>query len=408
MGIRKVVTYEKFGTSFLPLGDCHLEFVQAREESYDRNSRKPSVTIGDLNTDLERRDFTINALARKVTSDGLGDIVDLFNGEEDLLNGVVRTPLEPERTFDDDPLRMIRAIRFVCRFGFLLDKGALEAIRKKKDRILIVSQERITDEFKKIMMTDKPSTGLDLLRKTGLLKIIYPELEKLVGIDQRGTYHHKDVWRHTIKVVDNVAMKSDKLELRLAGLYHDIAKPDTKNFVENTGWTFHSHEVIGAKMIGSIIKRQKISTEFIPYLQKLIRLHLRPISLSDDNVTDSAIRRLIVEAGDELDDLLTLCRADITSGNPNRVKKHLSNFDLVQERILKVENIDELKAFRSPVDGNEIMRVLDLKPSPIIGMIKSRIEDAILEGIIPNEHEAAFTYMMEIKDDILSKSANKI
>ncbi|MFC1492828.1 HD domain-containing protein [candidate division KSB1 bacterium] len=402
LGVRKVVKFQKFGTCLIPFVDYKLEFVQARSETYEPDSRKPVVTDGDLQTDLERRDFTINTLAQRLTAEGIGETIDEFNGYADLTeNKIIRTPLDPEQTFDDDPLRMIRAIRFVTRFGFSLDNKALKAIKKKKDRIRIVSQERITDEFINILMTDKPSKGLGLLHDTGLLDILFPELANLVGIDQRGAYHHKDVWRHTIKVVDNVAKVSDRIDLRLAALYHDIAKPDTKRFVEDVGWTFHGHEVLGARMIGPIIMRLKLPKDYIQYLDKLIRMHLRLISLSDEGVTDSAIRRLMADAGNDIDELLVLCKADITSGNPKRVKKHLKNFDYVIERMGEVKELDAFREFKSPVDGNEIMKTFGISPSPVIGEIKKFIEEAILDGEIPNEHDAAYEYMQKHKGRFL-------
>ncbi|MFC1732851.1 CCA tRNA nucleotidyltransferase [candidate division KSB1 bacterium] len=403
LGIKRVVCFERFGTCIVPYHDYKLEFVQARSESYEPDSRKPLVKKGDLNVDLARRDFTINTLAQRVTGDGIGELIDRFHGLEDLNAGKLRTPLDPMQTFDDDPLRMVRAVRFASRFEFKIERKTFEAVKKCAERISIVSQERITDEFIKIIGSKKPSVGLNLLRKSGLLAILFPELEKLIGVEQRGTHHHKDVWFHTIKVVDNVADVSDKIELRLAALYHDIAKPQTKRFVEGTGWTFHGHEVLGAKMIPRIIRGLRLPNDYIPYLQKLVNLHLRPINLSGDSVTDSAVRRLIVNAGNELEDLMMLCRADITSGNPRRVKKHLKNFDFVEQRIGEVEELDALKAFKCPVDGHEIMGTLGLTPSPAVGMIKSRIEEAILDGEIPNEHDAAFDFMMTIKDDYIQK-----
>jgi len=406
LGIKRLVCFEKFGTCMIPYKDFKLEFVQARSEQYDPQSRKPTVQAGDLYTDLARRDFTFNTLAQRLTGDGAGETVDLFGGAADLKKGVVRTPLDPARTFDDDPLRMIRAIRFASRFSFRIEQKTFNAIKKYCDRIKIVSQERITDEFIKIIKTSVPSIGMDLLRKSGLLEILFPELHILIGVEQRGTYHHKDVWFHTLKVVDNVAGVSQKLELRLAALYHDIAKPQTKRFHEGTGWTFHGHEVLGMKMIPRIINRLRLPSDYVPYLQKLINLHLRPINLSDEEVTDSAIRRLIVAAGEELDDLMILCRADITSGNPRRVKKHLRNFDFVEKRIREVEEIDELRSFKCPVDGNEIMKTFGIKPSPLVGEIKSKIEEAILDGIVPNEHDAAFNYMMSVKNTFFNDDHN--
>jgi putative nucleotidyltransferase with HDIG domain len=402
LGVSHIVTFERFGTCLVPYNDFKLEFVQARAEEYDPSSRKPIVyQAGDLYTELARRDFTVNALARRITANGLGEIIDFFNGIDDLQKKLLRTPLEPYKTFDDDPLRMIRAIRFASRFGFSIDGSALRAIKKTCNRIAIVSQERITDEIVKIMMTDTPSIGLKLLLKTGLLELLFPELHRLIGVDQRNSYHHKDVWIHTLKVVDNTASVSQKLPLRLAALFHDIAKPDTKRFVENTGWTFHGHEMLGAIMMEAIIRRLRLPIELIPYLQKLIRLHLRPINLSVEGVTDSAIRRLIVNAGKDLEDLLILCRADITSGNPLRVKQHLKNFDFVERRMKEVEETDKLRAFKSPVNGNEIMEAFGLSPSRIVGTLKTMIEEAILDGIIPNEHDAAFAYLLKIKDDVI-------
>lgn len=400
IGAHKVVSFEKYGTCFIPYKNFKIEFVQARSEKYTPDSRNPIVEKGDLHTDLERRDFTINTLARKVNPDGLDDVIDKFGGLKDLKNGIIRTPLEPEKTFDDDPLRMVRAIRFASKFNFKIVDDAIKAINNKSERIKIVSQERISDEFVKVMLTDKPSVGLDLYRVAGLLKILYPKLEKLIGVEQRKTYHHKDVWFHTLKVVDNIAAVSDKLNLRLAGLYHDIAKPQTKRFVEDIGWTFHGHEVLGAKFISGIIKNQKLNKDLIPYLEKLVRLHLRPIGLSNEKVTDSAIRRLIVDAGEHIDDLMILCRADITSGNLERVKKHIKNFDYVNKRMKEVEESDNLKSFKSPVDGIEIMKSFNLRPSPVIGKIKKIIEDAILDGKIPNEYDSALKYMLDNKSDI--------
>ena len=402
LGLSNIISYEKFGTCMIPFKDFKLEFVQARAESYEPDSRKPNVTEGDLFTDLQRRDFTINTLARKLTKNGPDEtIVDYFNGISDLDNKILRTPLDPRQTFDDDPLRMIRAFRFASRFELTIDDALIEAIKKTRDRIKIVSQERITHEFLQIMQTDKPSIGLDLLRVSGLLEVLYPELHLLIGVDQRSGFHHKDVWFHTLKVVDNVAKASDDLYLRLAALYHDIAKPKTKRFVENIGWTFHGHDALGANMINSIFKKHKIPLISLAYVQKLVRLHLRPINLSNEEVTASAIRRLVVDAGSDLEDLLILCRADITSGNPNRVKRHLKNFDTVEQRISEVEELDELRAFQSPVRGEEIMEVCGLDPSPMIGKIKAMIEEAILEGTIPYEYDAAYKYLLKLKDEDL-------
>ncbi len=402
LNVTNSVVYAKFGTCMIPYADYKLEFVQARAESYEPLSRKPNVSDGDLFTDLQRRDFTINTLAKKLTKNGPGETpVDFFNGQTDLDNKILQTPLDPLRTFDDDPLRMMRAVRFAARFNLTIEESTFNAIKKKRDRIFIVSIERITHEFLQILRTEKPSTGLNLLRETGLLEVVYPELHQLIGIEQRRGFHHKDVWFHTLKVVDNVAKVSESLPLRLAALYHDIAKPRTKRFDEKAGWTFHGHDAIGAPMVASIFKKHKIPMDSLPYIQKLVRLHLRPIVLSNEEVTDSAIRRLIVAAGNELEDLLTLCRADITSGNPLRVKRHLKNFDIVEDRINAVEERDALKAFQSPVRGNEIMKVCGLSPSPAVGKLKSMIEEAILDGKIPFEYDAAYAYLVKIKDEFL-------
>jgi putative nucleotidyltransferase with HDIG domain len=408
---KKVTVYAQFRTAMIMLDDRKIEFVGARKESYRRDSRKPIVEDGTLDDDLARRDFTINAIAVSINEETFGKIIDPFNGREDLKNKIIRTPLDPERTFDDDPLRMMRAIRFASQLEFQIEERTFEAIKKMKDRISIVSQERITDEFLKIMMSDKPSIGLKLMQETSLMRIILPEVAELEGTEQRTSsedentarYHHKDVFQHTCQVVDNLARVTDNVWLRLAGLFHDIAKPRTKAFKEGVGWTFYGHDILGAKMVRSIFRRMKLPLDKSKYVEKLVRLHLRPMALVDESVTDSAIRRLIVQAGEDLDDLIKLCRADITTRNPKLVQEYSRNYDIVVQRIKEVEEKDRLRAFKSPVNGNEIMQALGLNPGPLVGRLKKAIEEAILEGIIPNDHDKAFEYLMKIKDKIIAE-----
>lgn len=393
--------YKKFGTALLNLNNLKIEFASARKESYRKDSRKPEVELSDLNDDLSRRDFTINALA--ISLNKKNEIIDLFNGLYDLKYGIIKTPLDPEKTFDDDPLRMLRAIRFASRFNFSIEQNTLEAIAKFRERLKdnIVSQERITNEFLLILSSDTPSTGLNLLYLTGLMDIVFPEISKLAGIDQRKEYHHKDVFQHTLQVVDNTAKKTDKLWLRFAALVHDIAKPKTKKFIEGTGWTFHGHEELGAKMMKKIFERMRLPLINLGYVEKLIRLHLRPIPLASDEVTDSAVRRLAADAGEDLEDLLILCRADITSKNPEKMKQFFHNYEIIEKKIVEVQEKDKLRNFQSPVRGEEIMEICNLTPSKKVGIIKKKIEDAILDGIIPNEYDAAKEYLYKIKDEIL-------
>ncbi len=399
-----LAVYRKFGTALVKYHGHMLEFVGARAESYRGDSRKPDVVKADLLTDLARRDFTINAIAVSLNAGTYGHIVDPFNGSGDLKSGIIRTPLEPEKTFYDDPLRIMRAIRFSCQLQFQIDARTKEGITSERERLKIISQERITDELLKILNARKPSVGFRLMEDTGLLPIIMPEIAALKGVEQIGRYSHKDVFDHTLKVLDNVAKVSDKTELRVAALYHDVAKPATKDFKPGIGWTFHGHDELGAKMLAASGRRLKLSNDIIAYAQKLVRLHLRPIHLVEDGVTDSAIRRLLFLAGEEIDDLMLLCRADITSGNPHRVANHLANFDFLSRRMQEVEAKDRLRRFQPPVRGDEIMQVLGLKPGPMVGRIKKAIEEAILNGDIPNEHDAAFEYLLRIKDDILTSS----
>jgi tRNA nucleotidyltransferase/poly(A) polymerase len=402
--IKLAAQYKKFGTALLCIEGWKIEFASARKESYLFDSRKPNIEFSDLENDLARRDFTINALAVSLNKNDFGEVIDLFNGLKDLNNKILRTPLEPEKTFSDDPLRMMRAVRFSSQLQFNLHPETLEGIIKMKERLRlfdnngVVSQERITDEFLKILSSSKPSIGLKLMQKTGLMEIIFPEIAHLEGVDQRKDFHHKDVFFHTLQVLDNICKITDYLWLRYTALVHDIAKPPTKKFLEGIGWTFHGHEELGAKWQKKIFNRMKLPLEKLPYVEKLIRLHLRPIALADENVTDSAIRRLIFEAGDSIFDLMTLCRADITSKDPDKVKKFLSNFDRVEKRILEVEERDKIRNFQSPVRGEEIMNIFNIPPSKQVGEIKTKIEEAILDGIIPNEYEAALEYTYKIKN----------
>jgi len=401
LGKRKVVTFEKFGTAMLPIDNGKIEFVGARKESYNKNSRKPSVEIGTLEDDLSRRDFTINALAASINKKDWGEVADPFNGQQDLGNKLIRTPLDPLVTFDDDPLRIMRAIRFAAQKGFSIEEKTLAAIPTMKERLSIISQERITDEFLKIMTSPKPSIGLRLMFDTGIMRIVFPEVADLSGVDQRKDHHHKDVFLHTCQVVDNISAMTNNIYLRLTALLHDIAKPKTKKFVEGIGWTFHGHEEIGARMVKHIFRRLKLPLDNVPYVEKLVRLHQRPMQLVDEEVTDSAVRRLLFEAGDASDDLMTLCRADITSKNPKLVKQYSENYDLVYQKMKEVEEKDRLRAFQPPVRGDEIMQVCNLSPGKLVGVLKSKIEEAILDGKIPNEHDAALAFLYSIKDEII-------
>ena len=394
--------YKKFGTALLEINDLKIEFASARKESYSPDSRKPDIVLSNLNDDLSRRDFTINALA--ISLNRQDEIIDLFNGIQDLNDGILKTPLDPSKTFEDDPLRMLRAIRFASVLNFKIEEKSLQAIKAMRHRIegnQVVSQERITNEFLLILSSPKPSIGLNLLFETGIMHMILPEISSLSGVEQINEYHHKDVYYHTLEVLDKLSMKSDNIWLRFAGLLHDIGKPITKKFISKIGWTFHGHEEIGYRMIKSIFLRLKLPLNKLEYVEKLVKLHLRPIPLANEIVTDSAIRRLIVDAGEDLNDLLTLCRADITSKNPEKVKTFLNNFDIVEKRIYEVLEKDELRNFQSPVRGEEIMKIFNLQPSREVGIIKKKIEEAILEGIIPNDYNAAKEYLLKIKDSIL-------
>ncbi len=403
LGINDIVVFKTFGTAHFNYQGLNLEFVAARKESYRKSSRKPLVSEGTFIDDISRRDFTINTIAVSLLKENFGEVIDHFNGIDDIEKKFIRTPLDPKITFDDDPLRILRAFRFASQLNFNVDDSILKAAEELRDRLEIVSQERKTDEFLKILKSPKPSIGLKLLQHCKVMEVIFPEISQMIGVEQREEYHHKDVFYHTLEVVDNISRKTDNVWLRFAALVHDIAKPKTKKFIEGTGWTFHGHEEFGARMMKSIFRRMKLPMSQLDYIEKLIRLHLRPIALVSEDVTDSAIRRLIVTADDDLDDLITLCRADITSKNPEKVDRYLNNYEIVIKKVLEVKEKDELRAFQSPVSGEVIMQVCKLNPSKKVGEIKSAIEEAILDGIIGNNYEEAFQYLLKIKDQFTDK-----
>jgi poly(A) polymerase len=401
LDVRSPVIFERFGTAMVPYRGYTLDFVSAREETYDPQSRKPHVVSAGLEADLHRRDFTINAMAAGLNEDHYGELIDLFEGMLDLKAGILRTPLEPERTFSEDPLRIMRAIRFAAQLEFSIERQTLEALQKMVDRLKIISQERISDEFLKLLSARKPSIGIRLLYLTGVMDVIFPEISQLAGVDQIGPHHHKDVFEHTLLVVDQIALATDDPVMRLAALVHDIAKPRTKRFVPASGWTFHGHEDLGSRMIKTIGRRMKLPEIVTGKLSKMVALHMRPINLTRESVTDSAVRRLVVDAGDDLDDLLTLCRADITSAKPNKVKKYLEQFDQLRARIQEVIANDNLRAFQSPVRGEEIMAICNISPGPLVGRIKTALEEAILDGRVPNEHDAVLDYLHQIKSQFI-------
>ncbi len=393
--------FKNFGTAMLRYKDYEIEFVGARKESYRSHSRKPVVEDGSFTDDIARRDFTINAMAVALHPAAFGTLIDLYNGQDDLKNNVLRTPLPAEKTFYDDPLRMMRAVRFATQLNFKLHPQVLKAIKMNGDRLRIISQERITDELQKIIISDKPSTGFKLLFSTGLLHLFFPELSQMQGVEVLDKKAHKDNFFHTLEVLDKVSEKSQNIWLRWAAILHDIAKPVTKKYCPEDGWTFHSHEFIGEKMVKPIFRRLRLPTGGpLKYVQKLVRLHLRPIALTEDSITDSAVRRLLFDAGEDIDDLMLLCKADITSKNEAKVKRFLKNLEKVEQKMVEIEKKDHIRTFQPPVTGEIIMETFGIGPGREIGIIKNAIKDAILDGVITNTYEEAYDFMLKEAEKI--------